>query len=66
MDILLLHPRYSPDIVPSNYYPLRNLQNHLSWKKVQTFNEEKKVLADFFDSKPETFTFNLNSNYINK
>ena len=36
----MLHPPYSPDLAPSDYYLFRSLQNSLNGK---TFNDDKAV-----------------------
>ena len=37
---VMLHPPYSPDLVPSDYYLFRSLQNFLNGK---TFNDDEAV-----------------------
>ena len=52
---VMLHPSYSPDLAPSDYYLYRFLQNSLNGK---TFNDDKAVkshLVQFFDDKNQKF-----------
>ena len=52
---VMLHPPYSPDLAPSDYYLFRFLQNSLSGK---TFNDDKAVkshLVQFFADKDQKF-----------
>jgi len=52
---LMLHPPYSPDLAPSDYYLFRSLQNHLKGK---TFNDDEAVklyLDQFFADKNQKF-----------
>ena len=51
----MLHPRYSPDLAPSDYYLFRSLQNSLNGK---TFNDDDAVkshLVQFFADKDQKF-----------
>ena len=51
----MLHPPYSPDFVPSNYYLFLSLQISLNGK---TFSDEEAVkshLVQFFVDKDEKF-----------
>jgi len=52
---LMLHPPYSPDLAPSDYYLFRSLQNYLNDK---TFNDDEAVkshLNQFFADKNQKF-----------
>ena len=52
---VMLHPSYSPGIVPSDYYLFRSLQNSLNGK---TFNYDEAVkshLVQFFADKDQKF-----------
>ena len=51
----MLHPPYSPDLAPSNYYLFRSLQNFLNGK---SFNDDKALkshLVQFFADKDQKF-----------
>ena len=51
----MLHPPYSPDLAPSNYYLFRSLQNSLNGK---TFNDDDAVKSHsvhFFADKDQKF-----------
>ena len=51
----MLHPPYSPDLAPSDYYLFRSLQNSLNGK---TFNDNEAVkshLVQFFADKDRNF-----------
>ena len=51
----MLHPPYSPDLAPSDYYFFRFLQNSLNRK---TFNDDEAVkscLVQFFSDKDQKF-----------
>ena len=51
----MLHPPYSPDLEPSDYYLFRSLQNTLNGK---IFNDDEVVkshLVQFFDDKDQKF-----------
>lgn len=52
---IMSHPPYSPDIAPSDYYLFLSLQNYLSGKKCNFFEEAQTCIADFFNSKPPSF-----------
>ncbi|KFM57872.1 Mariner Mos1 transposase, partial [Stegodyphus mimosarum] len=52
---VLSHPRYSPDIAPSDYYLFRSRQNYLAGKKFKSFESVSKAVADYFNSKDENF-----------
>ena len=50
---VMLHPTYSPDLAPSNYYLFRSFQNSLNGK---TFNDDEAVkshLDQFFADKDQ-------------
>ena len=52
---VVLHPPYSPDLAPSDYYLFRSLQNSLNGK---TFNDDDAVkshLVQFFADKDQKF-----------
>ena len=52
---VMLHPPYSPDLAPSDYYLFRSLQNSLNGK---TFNDNEAVkshLVQFFADKDQKF-----------
>ena len=52
---VMLHPPYSPDLAPSDYYLFRSLQNSLNGK---TFNDDEAVKSDlvqFFVDKDQKF-----------
>ena len=52
---MMLHPTYSPDLAPSNYYLFRSLQNSLNGK---TFNDDDAVKSHsvhFFADKDQKF-----------
>ena len=52
---VVLHPPYSPDLAPSDYYLFRSLQNSLNGK---TFNDDEAVkshLVQFFAAKDQKF-----------
>ena len=42
---VMLHPPYSPDLAPSDYYLFRSLQNSLNGK---TFNDDEAVKSHMF------------------
>ena len=46
---VMLHPRYSPDLAPSDYYLFRSLHNSLNSK---TFNDVKAVKYHLFQFFP--------------
>ncbi|CAH2092000.1 unnamed protein product [Euphydryas editha] len=52
---VLMHPPYSPDLAPSDYYLFRSLQNSLNGKKLADRNSAENHLAKFFDDKPQKF-----------
>ena len=51
----MLHPPYSPDLAPSDYYLFQSLQNSLNGK---TFNDDEAVkshLIQFFADEDQKF-----------
>ena len=51
----MLHPLYSPDLAPSDYYLFRSFQKSLNGK---TFNDDEAVkshLVQFFADKDQKF-----------
>ena len=51
----MLHPPYSPDLAPSDYYLFRSLQKSLNGK---TFNDDEAVkshMVQFFANKDQKF-----------
>jgi [histone H3]-lysine36 N-dimethyltransferase SETMAR len=48
---ILLHPPYSPDLAPSDYYLFRDLQIFLDGKTFTSNKEVKNHLDQFFASK---------------
>lgn len=52
---VLIHPPYSPDIAPTDYYLFRSLQNYLDQKSFRDSSDIKSAVVTFFDSKPEDF-----------
>ena len=51
----MLHPPYSPDLAPSDYYSFRSLQNSLNCKTVNDDEAEKSHLVQFFADKDQKF-----------
>jgi histone-lysine N-methyltransferase SETMAR len=52
LDIVqLLHPPYSPDLSPSDYFMFRSLKNHLRGRIFDTEDALRKDLEDFFAEK---------------
>ncbi|XP_035723709.1 histone-lysine N-methyltransferase SETMAR-like [Vespa mandarinia] len=51
----MLHPPYSPDLAPSDYYLFRSLQNFLDGKTFTSNEEVKNHLDQFFASKDQKF-----------
>ena len=45
---VLIHPPYSPDIVPSNVHLFRSLQNFLNEKNFHSLEDCKRHLHQFF------------------
>ena len=49
------HPPYSPDIAPSDFHLFRSLQNHLDLQRLNSTDEIKKELNEFFEEKSQSF-----------
>lgn len=45
---ILIHPSYSADIAPSDYHLFRSLHSSLNEKKLNSLEECKKHLEQFF------------------
>ena len=52
---VMLHPPYSPDLAPSDYFLFRSLQNHLNGKTFHSNESVKNELIQFFAPKNQTF-----------
>ena len=52
---VMLHPPYSPDHAPSDYYLFRSLQNSLNDKTLNDDEAEKSHLVQFFADKNQKF-----------
>lgn len=52
---VLPHPPYSPDIAPSDYHLFRSLQDFLDGKRFTDYDNVKKGVSEFFDSKSTDF-----------
>ncbi|KAG6797842.1 Ammar1 transposase [Apis mellifera caucasica] len=52
---VLPHPPYSPDLVPSNYFLFRSLQNSLNGKNFNNDDDIKSYLIQFFANKNQKF-----------
>ena len=52
---MMLHPPYSPDLAPSDYYLFPSLQNSLNGKSVNDDEAVKSHLVQFFADKDEKF-----------
>ncbi|GFT42044.1 ccmar2 transposase [Trichonephila clavipes] len=48
---VLLHPPYSPDFAPSDYFWFRSLQNSLNGKNFNNDDDVKSYLIQFFANK---------------
>jgi histone-lysine N-methyltransferase SETMAR len=53
--LLLEHPPYSPDIVPSDFYLFRHLQNYLNGANYHSEEEVKNEVSPFFHQKRKNF-----------
>ncbi len=52
--VLMLHPPYSPDLAPCDFWLFKNLKKHLRGRKFSTEEEIDRAVDDFFESiKPE-------------
>ena len=51
----MLHPPYSPDLAPSDYYLFRSLQNSLNSKTFNDDEDVKSYLVQFFDDRYQKF-----------
>ena len=51
----MLHPPYSPDLAPSDYYLFRSLQNTLNSKTSNDDEAVKSHLDKFFADKDQKF-----------
>ena len=52
---VLIHPLYSPDIVPSDFHFFQSLQNYLNGKKFNSMDNCKSLLHQFFVQKDKKF-----------
>jgi histone-lysine N-methyltransferase SETMAR len=52
---ILDHWPYSPDLAPSDCHLFTSLQNHLSNKKFERFEEVNDAILAYFESKPRSF-----------
>lgn len=52
---VLLHPPYSPDLAPTDYYLFRSLQNFLNGKNFKNEEDVKSDLTKFFNNKNQDF-----------
>ncbi|GFV34960.1 histone-lysine N-methyltransferase SETMAR [Trichonephila clavipes] len=48
---VFMHPRYSPDLAPSDYHPFLALQNFLNYKKLGSREDCENRLLDVFVNK---------------
>lgn len=46
---VLPHPPYSPDLAPSDYHLFTNLKRHLGGKRMETDEEVKAAVKEYFD-----------------
>ena len=51
----LIHPPYSPDIAPSDFYVFRLLNKHLRGNHFSSANELEQSVRSFFESQPNEF-----------
>ncbi|GFV50552.1 histone-lysine N-methyltransferase SETMAR [Trichonephila clavipes] len=70
---ILMHPPYSPDLAPSDYYLFLALQNFLSGKKLGSREDWENRLLEFMSNKDQDFyerhyetTFKMAINYTTK
>ena len=52
---VLIHPQYSPDIAPSDFHLFRSLQNSLHGKNINSLEDCKRHLEQFFTQKDKKF-----------
>ena len=52
---VLIHPPYSPDIIPSDFHFFQSLQNSLNGKTFNSLEECKRYLQQFFAQKNKKF-----------
>ena len=52
---VLIHPPYSPDIAPSDFHLFWSLQNSLNGKNVNSLEDCKRHLEQFFAQKDKKF-----------
>ena len=52
---VLLHPPYSPDLVPTDYHLFQSLQNSLTWNNFSNDHQVWDFMKNFFKSKPVEF-----------
>ena len=52
---VLMHPPYSPGLVPSDYYLFRSLENSLNGIKLVSKEACENHVSQFFDQKPQKF-----------
>ena len=52
---ILIHPSYSPDLVPSDYHLFRSLQNTLNGKNFNCLGAVQNHISNFFESKSNSF-----------
>ena len=52
---VLIHPPYSPDIAPSDFYLFRSLQNSLNGRNFNSLEDCKRHLEKFFAQKDKKF-----------
>nr|KAF6341453.1 hypothetical protein mMyoMyo1_011884 [Myotis myotis] len=52
---VLTHPRYSPDLAPSDYHLFRSMAHALSEQHFKTYEEVENWVSEWFASKQEKF-----------
>ena len=52
---VLLHPPYSPDLTPSDYYLFMSMANELGSRKLATRESCENLLSEFFDNREASF-----------